>query len=141
VTTAEKKSVLQQRVELAPGQSVETSFPADQPGVYHVAVQDQANQVLATGVVEIRDIEREFVQTARNMESLSQWAEVSGGACWPAEQLLDAEQVLNTLQSAGAQPGRAQPLRYPAGVNGWVLGLLLGCLCGEWILRKRWGLS
>jgi hypothetical protein len=32
-------------------------------------------------------------------------------------------------------------MRRPVGMNGWMLALVVGCLGGEWLLRKRWGLA
>ena len=39
------------------------------------------------------------------------------------------------------QVRHGKQMRRPAGVNGWLLTLVLGCLGGEWLLRKRWGLA
>jgi hypothetical protein len=34
----------------------------------------------------------------------------------------------------------SKQMRRPIGVNGWTLALVVGCLAGEWLLRKRWGM-
>ena len=39
------------------------------------------------------------------------------------------------------QVRRSKQMRVPIAINGWTLALALGCLGGEWLLRKRWGLT
>ncbi len=82
----------------------------------------------------------EFQDTARNMEQLRQWASISGGLALRAEDCHGTGDLLSQIKERVEQSHRDRLTRRPAGVNGGVLALLLGCLCGEYVLRKQWSL-
>ena len=83
----------------------------------------------------------EFQNTGRNMETLRQWASVSDGLAMKIEDSRDAAELVTQVRAKIEQVRDAKPMRRPLGVNAWVLATVLGCLGGEWLLRKRWGLA
>jgi uncharacterized membrane protein len=130
-----------QSVELKPAEPLEVTFRAERGGLYTLSVLDSAGAAQATRTVEVKDLAREFVSTARNMETLRQWSGVSGGLALAAEDCDDVEQLLTAIRTHAAHSRRTNPQRQPAGINGWMLGLLLACLCTDWLLRKHWGFT
>jgi hypothetical protein len=96
---------------------------------------------VASRPVEIRDFNGELQNTARNMEILEQWAAVSDGLARKAEDCRDASALVSQIKSKIEEVRQGKQMRRPAGVNGWTLAIILGCLGGEWILRKRWRLA
>ena len=95
---------------------------------------------VANRLIEIRDVNVEFQNTARNMEALRQWASVSDGLAVKVEDCRDAADLVTQIKAKIEQVRHGKQIRRPIGVNGWVLALVVGCLAGEWVLRKRWGL-
>lgn len=136
-----QKTVAEQMLELPPNRAVDMSFRAEKAGLYKVSVHDGQKQVVATRTVEIRDVNLEFQNTARNMETLRQWASLSGGLALEAEACQDANELVSQMKSRVEQARRTKPARQPAGVNGWMLAALLASLVAEWVLRKRWSLA
>jgi len=96
---------------------------------------------IATRPIEVRDLNVEFQETARNMEALQQCASISDGLAVKVEDCRDAADLVAEIKARIEQVRRGKPARRPVGVNGWLLTLVLGCLGGEWLLRKRWGLA
>jgi hypothetical protein len=88
--------------------------------------------------VEIRDYEREFARTSRDMESLRQWARMSDGLALPAEECSDGEALMEHIRQRAEAAYRQRPVQKPAGINGGMLLVLLSLLAGEWLLRRRW---
>jgi len=75
------------------------------------------------------------------METLQQWASVSDGLAVKVEDCRDAASLVTQIKAKIEQVRQGKQMRRPAGVNGWLLMLVLGCLGGEWLLRKRWRLT
>lgn len=136
-----KKVVREQPVELAPARPVSVAFRAEQPGLYTVSVLDAQRVSVATRPVQIRDVNAEFANTARNMEALQQWASLSGGLAVKAEDCRGAKELVSQLDDRIELARRGRVTRRPLGVNGWTLAVLLGCVAGEHVLRRRWRLS
>jgi len=141
VENEQKKQLLEQTLELLPGRAVETSFRAEAPGLYTVTVQDMVKQPVATRSIQIRDVNVEFQNTGRDMETLRQWASLSEGLALKVEECDDASAMVEQIKSKVEQIRRGKPMRRPFGVNAWMLALILGCLGAEWVLRKQWGLA
>jgi hypothetical protein len=135
-----KKLALDQTLELAPARPVNVSFRAEQAGIYAVTVLDARSAPVATRSIQIRDVNVEFQNTARNMETLRQWASLSDGLALKAEDCHGMNELLDQLKSKVEQAHRGKVTRRPVGLNGWALAALLGCLGAECVLRKRWGL-
>ena len=116
-------------------------FHAEQAAIYTVTVSDAMKVPIATRSVEIRNVNVEFQETARNMETLDQWASISDGLAVKVEDCRDAADLVAQIKAKIEQVRHGKPMRRSVGVNGWLLALVLGCLGGEWLLRKRWGLA
>ena len=141
VEDGQKKLLHEEAVELVTSRPVDFRFHADKPDVYTVTVSDPMKVPIATRPIEIRDLNVEFQDTARNMESLQQWASISDGLAMKVEDCRDAGDLVARIQAKIEQVRQGKQMRRPVGVNGWLLTLVLGCLGSEWLLRKRWGLA
>ena len=141
VEDGRKKLLHEQTVELEAARPVDFRFHADKADIYTVTVSDAMKVPIATRPIEIRDVNVEFQETARNMETLQQWASVSDGLAMKVEDCRDAGDLVAQIKAKIEQVRHGKQMRHPVGVNGWLLTLVLGCLGGEWLLRKRWGLA
>jgi uncharacterized membrane protein len=141
VEDSQKKLLHEGTVELESGRPVDFRFHADNADIYTVTVTDTMKVPIATRPIEIRDLNVEFQETARNMETLQQWASVSDGLAMKVEDCRDAADLVTRIKAKIEQVRHGKQVRLPIGVNGWLLALVLGCLGGEWLLRKRWGLA
>jgi uncharacterized membrane protein len=139
VESPQKKVVHEQKMELVPGRPVETQFRANSEGLYTANVSDSRGQAVATRTIEIRDVNVELQNTGRDMETLRQWAAVSGGLALKVEDCRDAGEIVAAIKKKVQEAQHA--IQKPFGMNGWTLVLLLGCLSTEWALRKRWSLA
>lgn len=135
------KTLLEQRTGLAPLRPVQVAFRAEEPGIYSATVADANGIQIATQPVEIKDVDREMERTGRDMENLQQWAGMSQGLALPEEDCRDADALAARILERIEALERAKARPAPFGINGWVLTLLAGCLCGDWALRRRWGLA
>jgi uncharacterized membrane protein len=141
VEDSQKKLLHEGTVELESGRPVDFRFHADKADIYTITVSDAMKVPIATRPIEIRDLNVEFQETARNMETLQQWASVSDGLAMKVEDCRDAADLVAQIKAKIEQVRHGKQMRRPVGVNGWLLALVLGCLGGEWLLRKRWGLA
>jgi len=133
-----KKVVSDQTLELLPGRPVELRFRAEKEGLYTVRVEDAQKKPLASRTIEIRETNLEFRDTPRNMETLRQWASLSDGLALKMEDCPGGSALVAQIKSKVEQVRRFKPIRRPAGVNGWMLALVVACLGAEWLLRKKW---
>ncbi len=141
VEDGQKKLLHEEAVDLKPLHPVDFRFHAEKADIYTVTVSDALKVPIATRPIEIRDLNVEFQDTARNMETLRQWASVSDGLAMKIEDCGNAGDLVAQIKAKLEQVRHGKPMRRPIGVNGWVLALVLGCLGTEWVLRKRWGLA
>jgi hypothetical protein len=141
VTNEAGQTVSKQTVELKPNHSLEVTFRVEEPGLFQITVADRQGGVVATRSSEIRDVDSEFLYTSRNIETLRQWAATSDGVAVGYEDCENLDELLDHLKTRIERPNRPTIVRRPLGINGYVLGVLLGCLSTEWLLRKRWGLT
>ncbi|HVM50061.1 MAG TPA: hypothetical protein VMU04_18680 [Candidatus Acidoferrum sp.] len=137
----QKKVLREQAVELEPLHPVDFKFRAEKPDIYTVTVLDSLKVPIATRPIEVRDINIEFQNTGRNMESLLQWASVSDGLAMKIEDCRDAANLVAQIKAKIEQVRRGKEMRRPLGVNGWVLAVVIGALGGEWLLRKKWEMA
>ncbi|MDB6065870.1 MAG: hypothetical protein JWR26_2078 [Pedosphaera sp.] len=140
VEDAQTNFVAEQMLELEAAHPHDFKFRAEKAGVYKVTVLDMQKAPVASRSIEIRDINVEFQDTARNMETLKQWAAASDGLALKLEDCRGGSDLVKQIKARVEQAQRTKLVREPAGMNGWMLALLLGCLGGEWMLRKRWGM-
>jgi uncharacterized membrane protein len=141
VEDGHKKLLQEETVELAMARPVDFRFRADKADIYTITVCDLMKVPIATRPIEVRDVNLEFQDTARNMETLQQWASISDGLAVKVEDCHNAGDLVAQIKAKIEQVRRGKQMRRPAGVNGWLLTLVLGCLGCEWLLRKRWGLA
>jgi uncharacterized membrane protein len=141
VRDAQKKLVHSESVELSAAQPVNCRFRVEQPGLYTVSVSDTNKTMIAGRSVDLRDTDIELEQTARNMETLSQWAAVSDGLAFKVEECPQATDLVARIKAKVEQVRRTQQVRQRIGFNAGTLSLILACLSGEWLLRKRWALA
>nr|WP_143547615.1 hypothetical protein [Rhodopirellula sp. SM50] len=122
------------------------------PGAYSVAYyDDQPGQYTATAEVRAEDGElvgtptvgwtrqiagREFDTLAVNQALLQRIAEQSGGDVIAEE---DLDLLSRRLKSEKVPV--METWVFPLWHRGWVIALALGCLCGEWGLRRWRGLA
>lgn len=136
-----RRNLLQEdSVELEPLHPVEFKFHAENAGVYHVSVTDAMKVPIASRPIEIRDVNVEFQNTARNMETLQQWAAVSDGLAFKVEECPAAADLVAQIKTKIEEVRHGKQVRRLIGLNVWVLGLVLAGLAGEWLLRKKWEL-
>lgn len=136
----QKQTVQEQQLDLPPARPVELTFRAERAGLYTVSVLDAQKQPVSARAIEIREVNVELQNTARNMENLQQWAGLSDGLAVKVEDCPDGRDLVSQIKSKVELARRTKVVRVPLGLNAWVLTLLLGCLGGEWLLRKHWGL-
>jgi uncharacterized membrane protein len=141
VDDAQKNLLHEETVELEPLHPMTFKFHAETPGLYTVTVLDTLKVPVANRPIEIRDVNLEFQNTARNMETLRQWASVSDGLAMKVEDCADVPNLVAQIKAKIEEVRQGKRSRQPLGVNGWVLLLVLGCLASEWLLRKRWDLA
>ena len=140
IEDAQKKRIMEATIELAPSRSIEVRFQVETPGTYTVQVLEPNHTPQASRTVEIREVNMEFQDAARDMENLRQWASLTGGIAVKVEDCDDAGQLIEQIKAQAERPSRGRHSRMPVGMNHWILIALLACLCGEWALRKRWRL-
>jgi uncharacterized membrane protein len=140
VEDSQKDQLHEETVELEALHPVDFKFHAAKAGVYTVSVSDSLKVPVASRAIEIRNVNLEFQDTARNMETLRQWASVSDGLAVKVEDCRDAAELARAITAKVENQRQKRQHRRPIGINVFTLGVLLGCLGGEWLLRKRWGL-
>jgi uncharacterized membrane protein len=140
VEDGQKKTLHEETVELESLRPVDFKFHAAKADIYNVMVSDSLKTPIATRPVEIRDVNIEFQNTARNMETLRQWASVSDGLAMKVEDCSDAANLVRQIKAKIEEVRHGKQMRQPVGMNGWILALIAGSLAAEWCLRKRWAL-
>jgi hypothetical protein len=136
-----KKIVAEKTIELPTSRPVDFAFHAENAGIYTVTVLDASKQPVATRTIEIRALNIELQNSARNMENLQQWASLSDGIALRAEDCHDGSDLVAQIKMKIEQAQQSRLRRMPAGMNIWTFALLIGSLCGEWLLRRKWGLA
>jgi uncharacterized membrane protein len=140
VEDSHKQVLHEENLELEALRPVDLRFHAGPAGVYTVNVFDATRAPVASRPIEIRDVNLELQNTARNMETLRQWAAVSDGLAMKVEDCSDAGGLVAQIKAKIEEVRQGKQIMRPVGVNAWSLALVLGGLAAEWILRKRWGL-
>jgi uncharacterized membrane protein len=136
-----RRVIREESLELEPSRQGEFHFRPPKPDLYTVQVLNAARSVVASRPVEVRETNIELAQTARNMETLQQWASVSDGLAFKVEDCPSPTDLVTQIKAKVQEVKRAQQIRQITGLNWMTLSLVLACLSGEWLLRKRWTLS
>ncbi len=133
------EKVFEQKLHTPVGQSESLHFKGPTDGLYRVSVLGPVNRELASRSVELQSLNLEFQQTARDMENLRQWAAMTRGLALKAEECQNSGVIADILKQVRlAREARKE--RIPMGLNWAVLGVVLGALSTEWILRRKWSL-
>lgn len=141
ITDDRKQLVRRERVTFVDGRPSEVTFRPESWGVYRVRVLDSKATEVARRSVELQKIGRESWHTARNMRVLQHWADVSDGMAVRAEDCDGGASLVERIRQMQDSPKNVRTTRRPAGINRWMLALLLACVCCEWGLRKQWNLT
>ncbi len=136
-----KDLLLTQTLDLEAGHAHDLKFRAEKAGSYTVTVLNAQKVPVGTRTIEIRGVNVEFQNTGRDMESLKQWASVSDGLALKVEECPNGSELVRQIKDRVQQAQHSKSIHQPAGMSGWTLLTLLGCLGSEWILRKHWGLA
>jgi hypothetical protein len=134
------ETLLEQEVELARGDSVPIRFSARGEGIYQVRVERPDAALLVVEPIEIRSTKRELERTARDLETLEQWASASGGFATTLAEIDDVGRMLDGVRDRAEARRRKQREPEPAGLEPQVLVLLIAAMAAEAVLRVRWGL-
>jgi len=141
VENSDKHVIQSESVDLADSQQTGFRFHPDRAGSYTLNVRDSEKSLVAARVLEIRDTDVELEHTARSLETLNQWAAVSDGLAFKAEECPQAADLVAQIRKkVQQQVSRIQDTPRRVGLNPWTFTLLLSCLTTEWFLRKRWAL-
>jgi hypothetical protein len=141
VEDSDKHVIQSDSVELTDSQQADFHFHPDRAGLYTLNVRDSEKSLLAGRAIAIRDTDVELEHTARSIETLGQWAAVSDGLAFKAEECPQAADLVAQIQKkVEQQVSRTQNTRQSVGLNAWTFAIILSCLTVEWLLRKRWAL-
>ena len=140
VENSQKHLLKEESVELRPSQPIDFRFSAQNSDIYAIKVLSPAKALVASRTIEVRDTDVELQQTGRDMETLRQWASVTDGLAFKAEDCPKATDLVAQIKNKVQQVRQTEQVARPAGLNWWTLGAVLCCLSGEWLLRKRWEL-
>ena len=109
-------------------------------GVYSVTatVTDADGSLLGTSQLGwIHDPDAvEFQQLGENTSALEQLAKQTGGEMIALDQLESFVQSLESRKVPVTET-KTEPLWH----QGWIILISLACICGEWGLRRRYGLA
>jgi hypothetical protein len=133
------QELLRQSLTLSMGQDMELTFKTAEPGIYTIEVSDRSGGVVASRTIEIRDENLEWLRPTRVMDTLQQWATLSGGLARKIEHCDDAQELVREVIDQRETVRRQTPDREPLGMNAGMLLVIASCLATEWVLRKRWG--
>jgi hypothetical protein len=130
----------EQQARVAPQRPAEVRFRVEDEGVYTLTVEDARGVPRTTQPLEVRDVDREMEHTGRDLENLRQWAGLSRGAALREEDAGSGSALAERIQATVEEASR-RVRHVPVGVNAPMLCAILGALCGEWALRRKWGLA
>jgi uncharacterized membrane protein len=134
------KSFAEQEVELARGDSATVRFDAREEGVYQVRVEWPGGPLPVVEPVEIRAAGGELERTARELETLEQWASSSGGFAAVLEDSDDVGRMLDGAEERARAMRRKDRPPEAAGLGPFVFFALLAAIAAETALRVRFGL-
>jgi hypothetical protein len=136
----QQRPILELPIELETDRQVTATFTADTSGLYSATLLGVGEQILASREINVQDRTAELASTSRNMETLRQFAGISGGVALEFESSGDIAQRLQDYLHPDQPPKLELTYALPAGINAWTLAVLLACISAEWFLRKQWGM-
>jgi uncharacterized membrane protein len=115
------------------------ALPTDQPGLLRIDAEARRGAELLGTAREwalVGGVDRELSDPRRNDEVLERIAHETGGLRMSGD---DARTLRDRLIAAAAAASRP-PVQRELWQTPWMLALIVGALCLEWTLRRRWGL-
>ncbi len=140
VQDSQQHDLLDRSIDLEAGRQATVTCTPDTSGMLTATLLGPGNTILASRTMEVRDVAAELASTARNMETLRQFAGISGGVAVEAEACGDLSVLLKDYLDPDEPPQLEVAYALPAGTNGWTLAVLLACISAEWLCRKQWGM-
>ena len=134
------KTVAEHKVDLAHGDSATVRFDARDEGLYQVRVEWPGAPLPVAEPVEIRRASRELERTARDLETLEQWATMSGGLATTVEDIGEVDRLLDRVQERAQAMRRKERAPEAAGLGPIPFAALIAAIAAEIALRVRWGL-
>jgi hypothetical protein len=114
-------------------------LPTDQPGLLKLDAEARRGTELVGSAREwalIGGADKELSDPRRNDDVLERLARETGGARVTADQ----GRTLRDRLVAAATAAQRPPVQRELWQTPWMLALIVGVLCVEWGLRRRWGL-
>ncbi len=118
------------------------------PGIYQLQVTfDNQGSETAVAVKPFQVVDDTRELAARNadhalLDRLALMTEASGGEAFRADQI---PELITRIETQRRRTERVVIEKWRLGDNplsGWIVfALFAGCLCGEWTLRRRWGVA
>ncbi len=140
VQDPQQRNVLDLPIEIETGRQTTARFTADIDGLFTTTLLGAGDRILASRDISVRAMAAELASTSRNMETLRQFAGISGGLAIEAETSGDVLALLKDYLQPAQPPQLEVHYALPAGINGWILAVLLACISAEWLCRKQWGM-
>lgn len=140
VQDANRRDILDKAIELDTDQQTTATFTSDASGTFTATLRSTGGTLLASRTLEVRDAAIELAATARNMDTLRQFAAISRGMAIEVENCSGLADMLQEYLQPEVPLRQEVAHALPAGTNGWILTLLIALISTEWICRKRWGM-
>jgi uncharacterized membrane protein len=115
------------------------TLPTDQPGLLKLDAEARRGTSLIGTAREwalVGGADKELTDARRNDDVLERLARETGGARVSADQGRTLRDRLVAAAAAASRP----PVQRELWQTPWMLALIVGMLCVEWGLRRRWGL-
>jgi hypothetical protein len=104
-------------------------------------VYDSLNVPVASRTIEIRDINVEFQNTGRDMETLRQWASVTDGLAVKVEDCADANDLVKQIKRKIEEVRQGKRTRHPLGLNFCVFAIALGLFGRRMVTAQALGVG
>ena len=140
VQDPQQRDVLDLPIELETGRQITTTFPVDTSGLFTATLLGAGDRILASCEISVQERTAELASTSRDMETLRQFAGISGGMALEAESSNDVPELLKEYLHPEEPPKVELSYALPAGINAWMLAFLIACISAEWLCRKHWGM-
>ncbi len=133
-----------QQITMQPRAGVSATYHATfiptEPGAFEVTATTPSGELRSSRIVVATEDVTEQLQASPDRQAMQQMADASLGRFVAVETTEDFADVLNELDLAPAAPARsASSKSESAGLTWWVMAAGLVLLCGEWLIRRRYG--
>lgn len=140
VSPSGKETVVQAEPSAKVSGQYAMALVADEEGVYAMTADVTAADGSTLGTSQLGWIHdpaaREFQELGENTAALERIAQQTGG------EMIEVNELESFVQSLESRKVPVTEIKtVPLWHQGWVILLALGCICGEWGLRRRYGLA